>query len=59
MKKTFALLGLLTISVAVQGQIEIYNEDFETSGIPATYTIVDNDGLTPNAAVSEYTESIL
>ncbi len=57
MKKTFALLGLLTISVAVQGQIEIYNEDFETSGIPATYTLVDNDGLTPNAAVSEYTSA--
>jgi hypothetical protein len=57
MKKIFALLGLITISTAVQGQIEIYNEDFETSGIPATFTIVDNDGLTPNTDVSEYTEA--
>jgi len=57
MKKIFALLGLLTISVGVQGQIELYNENFETSGIPATYTIIDNDGLTPHTSVSEYTEA--
>lgn len=57
MKKTLALIGLLITSVATQAQIEIYNEDFETSGIPATFTLVDNDGLTPNVAVSEYTEA--
>ena len=57
MKKTFALLVLLIISASVQGQIEIYNEDFETSGIPATYTIVDNDGLNPNSSVAEYTDA--
>ncbi len=57
MNKIIALLGLLTISITVQGQIEIYNEDFETAGIPASFTIVDNDGLTPNASVSEYTDA--
>ncbi|HIP32973.1 MAG TPA: T9SS type A sorting domain-containing protein [Crocinitomicaceae bacterium] len=31
-------------------QVEVYNEDFQ-SGLPLTYTIVDNDGLTPNAAI--------
>lgn len=46
----------MIISVSANGQVEIYNEDFE-AGIPVTYTIVDNDGLTPNTAVSEYTEA--
>lgn len=54
MKNIFAVLGLIAVSVPAIGQIEIYNEDFE-AGIPVTYTIVDNDGLTPNSAVSEYT----
>lgn len=56
MNKIFTILGLLAVSTPLIGQIEIYNEDFET-GIPVTYTIVDNDGLTPNAAVAEYTEA--
>lgn len=37
-------------------QIVIYNEDFE-SGAPVSFTIVDNDGLTPAAAVAEFTEA--
>lgn len=44
------------VSLPVMGQIEIYNEDFD-EGIPVDYTIVDNDGRTPNAAVAEYTEA--
>ncbi len=48
------------ISLAVAGmslaQVEVYNEDFE-SGAPIDYTLVDNDGNTPNAAVSEFTEA--
>lgn len=55
MKNLFVILSLLAVSIPVIGQIEIYNEDFE-AGIPVTYTVVDNDGLTPNAAVAEYTE---
>lgn len=57
MKKNIALLGLLCTTFIATSQIEIYNEDFETGGIPAAFTLVDNDGLTPNAAVSEYTEA--
>ncbi len=31
-------------------QVEVYNEDFQ-AGLPLAYTIVDNDGLTPDAAI--------
>ncbi len=55
MIKFTLIAAALTISIAF-GQIEIYNEDFQ-SGLPVNYTVVDNDGLTPNAVVSEYTEA--
>ena len=49
-----ALFSLLTgMSTA---QTVIYNEDFE-SGAPVAFTIIDNDGLTPAMAVSEFTEA--
>ena len=54
MTKTLHTLSFILIGVSLSAQTEIYNEDFE-SGIPATYTLVDNDGNTPNATVSEYT----
>jgi hypothetical protein len=56
MKKTLTFTLLLMLSGWSVAQIEIYNEDFE-SGAPIDYTIVDNDGLTPAAAVSEFTEA--
>lgn len=37
-------------------QIDILNTDFQT-GIPVTYTILDNDGRTPASAVSEFTSA--
>lgn len=43
----------LVVSNFSIGQNEIYNEDFQ-SGIPASYTIVDNDGLTPHSSVSDF-----
>ena len=43
-------------SVASIAQTEILNEDFE-SGIPVAFTIVDNDGMTPNVATSQFTEA--
>lgn len=46
----------LLIGTATFAQTDILMEDFQ-SGIPATFTIIDNDGLIPNAAVSEYTEA--
>ncbi len=42
-----------TLSIA---QVEIYNEDFQ-AGLPANITIVDNDGLTPNSAVSNFSDA--
>lgn len=36
-------------------QTDIINEDFQ-SGLPATWTLADKDGLTPHASVAEYTE---
>lgn len=55
MKKTILAIALLC-GINTIAQTEIYFEDFQ-SGLPATFTIVDNDGFTPNAAVSQYTEA--
>lgn len=52
------IIGFTIVLLAAQGyaQTEIYNEDFQ-SGLPLAYSIVDNDGLIPASAVSEYTEA--
>lgn len=50
------IIATVTLAFAANSQTEILNEDFQT-GIPATWTIVDNDGLTPDAQVSEYTQA--
>ena len=52
------IIGFTVVFIAAQGfaQTEIYNEDFQ-SGLPLSYSIVDNDGLIPAASVSEYTEA--
>ncbi|MBN4062409.1 choice-of-anchor J domain-containing protein, partial [Bacteroidales bacterium AH-315-I05] len=34
----------------------IFSEDFQ-NGIPGTWTIIDNDGLTPNTSVSQFTNA--
>lgn len=47
------LLAALFLCGLANAQTEIYNEDFQ-SGIPASYTIVDNDGLTVHPTVSEF-----
>jgi hypothetical protein len=54
-KNTILALTLIC-GFSTIAQTEIYFEDFQ-SGLPATYTIVDNDGFTPNASVSEYTDA--
>ena len=46
----------LIITGASNAQTEIYNEDFQ-SGFPINYSIVDNDGLTVNAAVSDLSDA--
>lgn len=48
--------AILSFSFALPAQTEVYNEDFQ-GGIPVSYTIVDNDGLTPAIAVSEFTSA--
>jgi hypothetical protein len=53
MKKTTLVLSIF-LSFFVGSQTDILNTDFQ-SGIPVTYTVVDNDGLTPNSQVAEYT----
>jgi hypothetical protein len=44
------LLSALTLG-AFFSQAQIFSEDF-SNGIPNTFTLINNDGLTPNAAVS-------
>tara|TARA_R110002072_G_scaffold298981_1_gene473756 strand:+ start:8330 stop:9130 length:801 start_codon:yes stop_codon:yes gene_type:complete len=56
MIKGLYLFSLLLFTSASIAQVEIYNEDFQT-GIPAVITIVDNDGLTPDASVSEFSSA--
>ena len=46
----------LFFSIAASAQTEIYNEDFQ-SGLPINYSIVNNDGMTPAAAVSDFTDA--
>ncbi len=55
MMKLSSLL-LTALSGVTFAQTDLILEDFQ-SGIPANYTIVDNDGRTPAAAVSEFTEA--
>lgn len=46
----------MVCAMQAYAQTEIYNEDFQ-SGLPLSYSIVDNDGLTPASSVSEYSEA--
>ena len=54
MIKKAILTTALLCGFYTSAQTEIYAEDFQPT-FPVTYTVVDNDGLTPNAVVSEYT----
>ena len=51
------IIGFFAISsLTLNAQVEILNEDFE-SGAPVAFTIVDNDGFTPNASTAHFTEA--
>lgn len=54
-KHLFAIgfIGLISQS---QAQTLVYEEDFD-NGIPALYTLIDNDGLTPNQATAEFADA--
>lgn len=49
-------IALLAISTTSQAQTIILEENF-TSGIPATWSVFDEDGLTPEFEVSEFTSA--
>ena len=54
--KNIAIVAALVYSGTLFSQVEIHSEDFD-SGIPVSYSIVNNDGLQPDAAVAEFTEA--
>lgn len=56
MTKTISILALGLISTNAMAQTQIYNEDFQ-NGLPASYTIVDNDGFTPDASVIDFADA--
>ncbi len=54
--KTLITLCLIAVSSASFSQI--FYEDFNnTVGLPAGWTVIDNDGLTPDAAVAQFTSA--
>lgn len=53
MTRLFAGLIVLSTTVSVQAQTQIYLEDFD-NGIPVNYTLINNDGLIPDTSVYEF-----
>lgn len=56
MIKNLLAIGLFSTSSLGFAQTQVYVEDFE-NGIPGSYTIVDNDGLTPNTATVDFADA--
>src|SRR5690554_7280863 len=56
MKKIFTGLALIA-STTLFGQITLLEENFDASTLPATWTVIDNDGNTVDEQVQEYTEA--
>lgn len=54
-KYIFFLTLVLTFS-KINAQVTLFNVDFQ-NGIPSNFSMIDNDGLTPDPAVSEYTSA--
>ena len=54
--KKFIFVILSNVSIIGFAQTDIFTTDFQT-GIPISYTLIDNDGLIPAAQVSEYTSA--
>jgi hypothetical protein len=54
--KNILLSILVSCSVGISAQTVIFTTDFQ-QGMPANYTIVDNDGNTPDATVAEFTSA--
>ena len=56
MTKTIYFLALSLVSTTALAQTEVYTEDFQ-NGLPVNYTIVDNDGFTPDASVIDFADA--
>ena len=56
MRYLLTLLFIGSFTVQIFGQDTLFEEYF-TDGLPETWTTVDNDGLTPNSTVSEFTSA--
>jgi len=54
--KFIVLITLLILGFNGFAQTTLLNENFD-NGIPNTWTVIDEDGNTPNAAVSEFTSA--
>ena len=54
-KYIFFLTLVLTFS-KINAQITLFNVDFQ-NGIPSNFSMIDNDGLTPDPAVTEFTSA--
>jgi len=54
--RKFSLIFLLSVSSFAYSQTDLLNSDFQV-GIPSNYTIVNNDGFTPDDQVAEYTSA--
>ncbi len=56
MIKHLLSIGFIGLLAQAEAQTQVYLEDFN-NGIPATYTIMDNDGLTPNQATADFADA--
>lgn len=56
MKLLFAF-SFLTLSLNSFCQVDILVENFDATTLPSGWSVVDNDGNTPDEAVDEYTEA--
>jgi hypothetical protein len=56
MIKHIVSIGFIGLLTQIEAQTQVYLEDFN-SGIPASYTIVNNDNLTPDTAVVDFSDA--
>jgi hypothetical protein len=56
MVKYIFFLILVLIFSKINAQVTLFNVDFQ-NGIPSNFSMIDNDGLTPDPAVTEFTSA--
>jgi hypothetical protein len=56
MVKFIFFLILVLIFSKINAQVTLFNVDFQ-NGIPSNFSMIDNDGLTPDPAVTEFTSA--